>query len=63
MKKYEYRCDKCMIIEERWILGTAKPSNYIFCYKCGSEALRHPCPKSQENILKKIERNSIYKQF
>jgi hypothetical protein len=63
MKKYEYRCDKCMIIEEIWILGTGKPSNYIFCYKCGSEALRHPCPKSQENVLKKIERNSIYKQF
>ena len=53
MKKYEYRCEKCMTIEERWTFGTVKPSNFIFCFKCGNEALRYPPSKSQENVYKK----------
>ena len=60
MKKCEYRCDECMIIEERWILGTGKPSNYIFCQKCGSEALRHPWPKSQEDVSKDSKKRLYY---
>ena len=60
MKKYEYRCDECMIIEERWILYAGNPPNSIFCHKCDSLALRHPRPKSKENVYKKkIRTNSI----
>ena len=53
MKKYEYRCEKCMTIEERYTFGSDKPLNFIFCFKCGSEALRYPQPKLRENAYKK----------
>ena len=60
MKKYEYRCDECMIVEERWILYAGNPLNSIFCHKCGGVALRHPQPKSKENVHdKKINTTSI----
>ena len=60
MKKYEYRCDECMIIEERWILYAGNPPNSIFCHKCDGLALRHPRPKSKQKVNeKKIKKTSI----
>ena len=59
MKKYEYRCDRCMTIEERWILYADKPPDSIFCHKCDGVALMHSRPKSKEKVYeKKIKRNS-----
>ena len=42
MNKIEYRCNRCLVIEERWLLKSNKPSNSIPCYKCGGLALRLP---------------------
>ena len=53
MKKYEYRCEKCMIIEKRLVHSNGKPLNFIYCFKCGGEALRFPRPKSHENVYRK----------
>ena len=49
-----------MIIEDRWILYDGEPPNSIFCQKCDGKALRHPRPKSKENVHeKRIKTNSI----
>jgi late competence protein required for DNA uptake (superfamily II DNA/RNA helicase) len=56
MKKYEYRCDRCMTIEERWILYADKPPNSIFCHNCDGVALRHSRPKSEEKVYEKKSR-------
>jgi len=51
MRKYEYRCERCMIIIERWVLYSGKPSNRVFGHKCDGLALRIPWLKSQEDVL------------
>ncbi len=38
MQKYEYRCQRCMIIEERWILNKSMHTESVPCRKCGGEA-------------------------
>ncbi len=60
MKKYEYRCDRCMIIEERWIRYSDKPSNRVLCHKCGGLALRLPWPKSQEDVFEDFQKRLYY---
>jgi len=44
MKKIEYRCNRCLIIEERFILNTQQPTHSTFCPKCGDLAVRLPLP-------------------
>ena len=51
MNKYEYRCNRCLVIEERWLLNSNKPSNSIPCHKCGGLALRLPWSKSKEDVF------------
>ena len=51
MDKYEYRCNRCLIIEEKWILFSDKPSNSVPCHKCGGLALRIPWSKSKESVF------------
>jgi hypothetical protein len=45
MKKIEYRCNRCLIIEEKWFLNSNKPFHSIPCHKCGGLALRLPWSK------------------
>jgi NMD protein affecting ribosome stability and mRNA decay len=56
MKKYEYRCDRCLIIEEKWILHSDKPFNSVLCHKCGGLALRLPWPKSQKDVSEDFQK-------
>ena len=60
MKKYEYRCDRCMIIEERWVLYSDKPSNRVLCDKCGGLALRLSWQISQEDLLEDFQKRLYY---
>lgn len=41
MRKVEYRCNHCMIIETKCLLnGDDRLSDYITCQKCGLESKR-----------------------
>jgi DNA-directed RNA polymerase subunit RPC12/RpoP len=35
MRKVEYRCNHCMIVESKWLLNNDRSSDYITCRKCG----------------------------
>jgi rRNA maturation endonuclease Nob1 len=51
MNKYEYRCNRCLIIEERWLFNNEKPRNTTFCQKCGGLAIRHPFKKWKNKVF------------
>ncbi len=39
MRKAEYRCYHCMIVETKWLLNSDnRSSDYITCRKCGLES-------------------------
>ena len=38
MRKVEYRCNHCMIVESKWLLNNDRSSDYITCRKCGLES-------------------------
>ena len=41
MRKVEYRCYHCMIVETKWLLNSEnRSSDYIVCRKCGLESKR-----------------------
>lgn len=41
MRKVEYRCYHCMIVETKWLLSSDnRSSEYIACRKCGQESKR-----------------------
>jgi len=40
MRKAEYRCYRCMIVESKWLLNNTKSPDTIICSKCGGEAKR-----------------------
>ena len=62
MNKYEYRCNRCLIIEERWFTRFEKPLNSIPCHKCGGFAVRLPWEKWKKHVFKdyKKEQDSFY---
>ena len=51
MTKYEYRCNRCLRIEEKWLIQSRKPSNSIPCHKCGGLALRLPWSESKRAVF------------
>ena len=51
MKKCEYRCNRCLIIEERWYLRFEEPLNSIPCHKCDGLADRLPWQKRKAHIF------------
>ena len=57
MKKFEYRSNRCLIIEEKWYLNSNSASISVPCQKCGGLALRIPWSKSQEFIYEDIKEN------
>jgi len=40
MKRVEYRCDRCMIVESKWLRDSVRATEYIACFKCGRESKR-----------------------
>ena len=50
MKKVDYRCYRCMIVESKWLLNNAKSVDYTTCSKCGGESKRI----SQESVSSKF---------
>ena len=57
MKKYEYRCNRCLIIEEKWVLySNNQPSLSVPCHKCGGLALRLPWSKSKEYVFEDFQK-------
>jgi hypothetical protein len=51
MKKIEYRCNKCLIIEERFLPNFQEPQNTAACHKCGGLAIRLPLSKWKDKIF------------
>jgi len=51
MTKYEYKCKRCLIIEEKWSLNSNMPSDTVPCHKCGGSALRIPWSKTYESSI------------
>jgi hypothetical protein len=53
MKKYEYRCNSCLIIEEKWSIDSNSniPSDSVPCHRCGGLALRIPWSETKESII------------
>jgi hypothetical protein len=51
MKKIEYRCNRCLIIEEKFLLNSQKPANTAACHQCGGLAIRLPLSKWKEKIF------------
>ena len=56
MRKYEYRCSRCLIIEERWLLNSKKPANSVPCHKCGDLAIRLPWSKVIDKVFDDFEK-------
>ena len=40
MRRAEYRCYRCMIVETKVLLNNVKSTDYITCSKCGGESKR-----------------------
>jgi len=40
MKKVEYRCYRCMIVDAMWLANNVKSADYSTCTKCGGESKR-----------------------
>jgi len=40
MRKVEYRCNHCMIVESKWLLNNDNSTEVITCRKCGLESKR-----------------------
>ena len=40
MRKIEYRCNHCMIVESKWLLNSDSSTEVITCRKCGLESKR-----------------------
>ncbi len=38
MRKAEYRCNHCMIVESKWLMSNDRASDHIICPKCGLES-------------------------
>jgi peptide subunit release factor 1 (eRF1) len=38
MRKVEYRCNHCMIVESKWLLNNDSSTECITCRKCGLES-------------------------
>ncbi len=57
MKKYEYRCNRCLIIEEKWYSKSYDPSIDIPCQKCGGLAIRIPWSKTHEFTIENSGKN------
>ena len=56
MEKIEYRCGRCLIIEERWFLKFQKPTNSAPCSRCGGLAIRLPLEKWKHKVFVDFEK-------
>ena len=39
MKRYQYRCDRCLVLEERLLFSGQEPLYTVPCPKCGGPAV------------------------
>ena len=60
MRKAEYRCYHCMIVETKWLLNSDnRSSDYITCRKCGLESKKigtEEVSRSNNIALNELER-------
>jgi hypothetical protein len=59
MKIYQYRCNRCMILEERLLSGGQGPLCTVPCPKCGGLAIRLPTSASMEKIFEEVENTPV----
>jgi hypothetical protein len=67
LEKHEYRCNRCLIIENKWHAGGLKPLSSVACSKCGGLAIRMPVSESIDNLFEEIGQKPMeqidYKHF
>ena len=57
MKKLEYRCSRCLIIEERWAFNSNEQLQSVPCHKCGGLALKIPWSKSKDRVFEDLTKH------
>jgi hypothetical protein len=51
MKKHQYRCNRCLIIEERVLWAGMAPLSSVPCSRCGGLAIRLPAAESVAQLF------------
>jgi hypothetical protein len=59
LKKHEYRCNRCLIIENRLLSEGIKPLCSVACSKCGGLAIRLPVSESIDKLFEEIGQTPI----
>jgi hypothetical protein len=57
LKKHEYRCNRCMVIENRMLADGLRPLCSVTCTKCGGLAIRLPVSESIDKLFEEIGQN------
>jgi hypothetical protein len=56
MERYQYRCNKCLMLEERLFEEEKLPLCVIPCSRCGGLAIRVPASESMSKIFSELGR-------
>jgi hypothetical protein len=59
LKKAQYRCSRCLILEERTLFNDMVPLCAVPCHKCEGMAVLLPASSSMEDILRDIGEKHI----
>jgi hypothetical protein len=59
MQKAQYRCNRCLILEERTLFNDSAPLCAVPCPKCEGMAVLLPASSSMENILRDLGETQI----
>ncbi len=51
MQKHQYRCNRCLIIEERALWAGMSPLSSVPCSRCGGLAIRLPANESIAHLF------------
>lgn len=56
MKRHQYRCNTCLILEERWLREGVEPFFAVPCPKCAGLAIKLPTSDSMSKIFADLAR-------
>ena len=59
VKKHAYRCNRCLVIEDRVLSENLKPWYSAPCSKCGGLSIRLPISESIDRLFQEIEQGPM----
>lgn len=62
MKRHQYRCNTCLILEERWLREGVEPFFAVPCPKCAGLAIKLPTSDSMGRIFAELARMPLVQQ-